>query len=311
MTGQTLRAPQTMRPGDWAALALLSLLWGGSFMFNGIAVRDLPPFTIVAGRVAIAAAILVTILRLTGHRLPADVRTWRDFMVLAFLGNVVPFSLITWGQGHIPSGLAAILNATTPLFTVLLLRLTGAERVGLGRAGGLVLGMVGVAVLMGPKALDGATFGLLGAAAILLASSSYAVSGLWARRFKDTPVLVTAACSLTASSVQAVPLALVVDRPWTLDPGADALLAVLALAVFSSAVAYMLFYRIMGRAGPANASLVTFLVPATAILLGAWVLGERLPWTAFAGLGLILLSLAAIDGRVFKHLARPRLAAAE
>ncbi len=311
MNRPALQAPQTMRPADWVALALLSVLWGGSFMFNGLAVQDLPPFTIVAGRVAIAAMILVTVLRLTGQRLPADTRTWRDFMVLAFLGNVVPFSLITWGQGHIASGLAAILNATTPLFTVLLLRLTGAERIGLGRAAGLVLGIAGVAVLTGPKALDGATFGLLGAAAVLVASFSYAVSGLWARRFKDMPVLLTAAGSLTCGAVQAVPLALIVDRPWTLDPGPEALLAVLALAVFSSGIAYLLFYRIMSRAGPANASLVTFLVPASAILLGALALGERLPWTAFAGLGLILLALAVIDGRLLRRFARPRLAPAE
>lgn len=159
-----------------------------------------------------------------------------------------------------------------PFFTMLLLRLAGVERIGIGRACGLALSIGGVAVLMSPKVQAGATFGVLGGLAVLVASFSYGLGNVWARRLKDRPVLLTATCSLIASS----------------------------------AVAYILFYWIIGSAGPANATLVTFLVPANAIFLGAFVLGERLDWTAFAGLGLILHGLAVIDGRAFRWFARSR-----
>lgn len=293
--------PQAMRPADWLMLAALSVLWGGSFMFVGVAVKDLPPLTIVAARVLLAAAILVLLARATGEALPLG--RWRQFFMLALLGNTIPFSLIAWGQHHIPSGLASILNATTPLFTVLVLRVAGpGERISGAKAAGLALGFLGVCVLLGPKAMAGANWGLAGAVAILGASFCYGLSGLWARKVSDLPVTVTSAGAMLAASLQAVPLALAVERPWTLSPGWAAMGAVVALAVFSSALAYQLFYRVVKRAGPGNASLVTFMVPVSAILLGTLVLGERLGWNAFAGMGIIFAGLAVLDGRLVRRL---------
>jgi drug/metabolite transporter (DMT)-like permease len=295
-----------MQSIDWLMLVALSMLWGGSFLFIGLAVHDLPPFTIVAIRVTVAAIILCAVVRITGHRLPDDWLSWRDFFILGLLGNTIPFSLISFGQGFIPSGLAAILNATTPLFTVLLLNLLMREPVGAGRAVGLLFGLAGVAVLMGPKAFSGAHAGLIGALAVLLGSLSYGAGGVWSKRFRDRPAVVTAAASLACAALQTVPLALLFDHPWTLRPELTAVAAVLALATFSTALAYLLFYRIISRAGPANATQVTFLVPVSAILLGTLFLDERLPWTAFAGMAIIFAGLAAIDGRLWSWIQRRR-----
>lgn len=290
--------PQAMRAADWLMLAALSVLWGGSFLFIGIAVKELPALTIVAGRVALAAAILLVLARLSGLALPWH--RWKEFFILALLGNTVPFGLIAWGQHHIPSGLASILNATTPLFTVIVLRLaTAGDRISGVKAAGLALGFFGVCVLIGPKALDGAHMGLMGAVAVLCASFCYGLSGLWARKFSDMAPTLTSAGAMVAATVQSVPVALLVDRPWGLSPGWQSIACVVALATLSSALAYQLFYRVMRNAGPANASLVTFLVPVSAILLGALVLEERLSWNAFAGMALIFGGLAAIDGRLF------------
>lgn len=305
MREKTVPSP-TMAGSDWVLLLALSVLWGGSFLFVGLAVHDLPSLTIVASRVVIAASILGLVMRLDGLSLPRGRNL--DFLVLAVLAHAAPFTLITWGQHHIPSGLAAILNATTPLFTMLVLRVSvSGTRIGVGQALGLGSGFLGVCVLMGPKTGgDGAS--ILGGAAVLLAAFCYGLSGYWVRRFADLPAKVTATGAMLATSILMVPLALLVEQPWTLRPGPVAVGAVVALGAISTALAYLIFYPLLRRVGAGNATLVTFLVPVNAVLLGALILAERLEWTSFAGMALISAGLAAIDGRPWRWL-RARMAA--
>jgi drug/metabolite transporter (DMT)-like permease len=295
-----------MTPAEWALLITLALLWGGSYFYIAVAVRVLPPFTIVAFRVTVAGALLYLAVRATGHAMPRDGASWRAYFVMGFLNNVVPFSLIAWAQSHVESGLAAILNATTPLFAVVLAHyLTGDERMTKGSIAGIVIGFSGVVVMIGPDALNGLSTDLMAELALLAASVFYALSPIYARRFGRAghAPIVSAAGQFASSAAMMVPLALFIDRPWTLPlPGVDVWAALIALATLSSAVAYIIYYRVLKTAGAVNLMLVTFLVPVSAILLGAVILHERLALADFAGMALIGLGLAAIDGRPLRLL---------
>ena len=295
-----------MTPAEWGLLITLALLWGGSYFYIAIAIKVLPALTIVAFRVVLGAALLYLAVRATGAAMPRDGASWRAYFVMGFLNNVVPFSLIAWAQGHVASGLAAILNATTPLFAVVFAHyLTGDERMTGGRVAGLIVGFAGVVVMIGPDALGGMNSDLMAELALLLASVFYAVSPIYARRFGRAghAPIVSATGQFTAAAVMMVPLTLVIDRPWTLPvPGAEVWAALIALAALSSAVAYIIYYRLLKTAGAVNLLLVTFLVPVSAILLGAVFLHERLALADFAGMGLIALGLAAIDGRPLRLL---------
>ncbi len=299
-----------MRMGarEWLLIVALSLVWGGSFYFVEIALRALPPLTVVLCRVGLAALALLIVLRARGLRLPRDPALWLSFLVMGGLNNAVPFSLIVWGQVHIDSGLASILNATTPLFTVLLAHVaTADERMTANRLAGVLLGLAGVAILIGPEALAGLGTSGLAQLAILGAAVSYACASLYGRRFRHLPATVPAAGMLCASTILMLPLALALERPWTLSPGFEVVAAVVALALLSTALAYFLYFRILTLAGSTNLMLVTFLIPVSAILLGTLFLGERLDWTALAGLALIFAGLAAVDGRVWGWLRPARV----
>ncbi len=293
---------KTMTASDWALLAALSLVWGGSFLFNGVAVRELPPLTIVALRVAIAALALQVVLRALGVQLPRERRIWAAFLGMGILNNVIPFSLIVWGQSHIASGLASILNATTPLFTVIVAHyFTTDERLTGQRLMGVIVGFAGVAVMIGAAALTAWNANVLAQLAVLGAALSYGFSGVYGRRFKTMgiPPLATAAGQVTASSAILLPVALIVDRPWTLSmPSTTAILSVLCLALVSTAFAYLIFFRLLARAGATNVGLVTFLIPVSAILFGVTLLGETLELRHVAGMALIGAGLVLIDGRL-------------
>lgn len=286
---------------EWVLLGLLSLVWGGSFFFAKIAVAEVPPLTLVACRVGLAAAALMIVLRALGNAMPSDARSWRNFAVMGLLNNAVPFTLLFWAQITIASGLAAILNATTPLFTALFAQaLTADERLTAGKGVGILLGIAGVAVMIGVDVLENADGAVLAQLACLGAACSYGLASIWGRRFAGTPPMVTACGQLTASSILMIPIAFVLDRPWQLAaPSAGAVAALIALALVSSAFAYILYFRILKAAGATNVSLVTLLVPVSAILLGAVFLGERLSGEEIAGMALIALGLMAIDGRFF------------
>ena len=289
---------------DWLLLVFLSLLWGGSFFFAKIAVDELPPLTLALGRVGIAAALLAVLAGRAG--LVSLARAWPAFAVLGLLNNVIPFTLIFWGQTHIPSGLASIFNATTPIFTALIAHFaTRDEKLDAAKLVGVTTGFVGVVAMLGPEVLGDIGVGLWAQLACLVAAVSYAVAGIWGRRLAHLPAVTVAAGQLIAASVVLAPLAMLVDRPWRLAmPSPAALAALLALAVLSTALAYVIYFRILARAGATNLLLVTFLIPVSAILLGTAVLGERLAPHHFAGMAIIAVGLAAIDGRPARILAR-------
>lgn len=291
----------------WLLLLALAGLWGGSFMLAKIAVVDIPPLTLVLARVGLAAIALWAVVALIRLPVPRDGRTWAALAVLGLLNNVVPFSLIFWGQTRIDSGLASILNATTPLFTVLLAHLvTVDERLTWPRLTGVLLGIAGVVVIIGPPALAGLAGDLLGQLAVVGAALSYACAGLWGRRLRALPPLVIAAGMVSMSTLVMLVLAGLVDQPWTLPaPSPAAAAATLTLALVCTALAYLLYFRILALAGATSLALVTFLIPPAAILLGVVVLGERLAAADLAGMALIGLGLAAIDGRLAVRRQRP------
>lgn len=301
---------RTMNAAEWGMLVILAILWGGSFFFVALAVRELPTFMIVATRVVLAAAIMIAGLRMMSVALPSTRRAWLAFLGMGLLNNVIPFSLIIWGQIHVASGIAAIITASTPLFTVVLAHfVSDDEKMTPGRVAGILVGLAGVIVMIGGSALEALKADLLGELAILAGAVSYACSSLFGRRFSrfGLSAPVTATGTLAASSLLLVPLALVIDQPWTLAaPSLTAMLCVLALALLSTVVAYMLYFRLLATAGATNLMLVNFLVPVTAVLLGVTVLGEHLEAKHFAGIALIAVGLFAIDGRLWPWL-RARL----
>jgi drug/metabolite transporter (DMT)-like permease len=290
--------PLSMTAADWTLLIVLSVLWGGSFFFAKVALLELPPLTLAFGRVAIAAAILVLLARATGTPVPPRLSGWLRFAPLGLLNNALPFALIFWGQTHIASGLAAILNATTPLFTVLVAHVaTADDKLTRARLVGLAAGFAGVVVMIGPDLRDlGVHVGAQ--LACLLAALFYAVAGVYGRRLRGAPALAVASGQLVMSTALLAPVALVVDRPWTLEPpGATTWSALVALAALSTALGYLIYFHILARAGATNVLLVTFLIPVSAILLGTLILGEALEIRHLAGMGAIAVGLAAIDGR--------------
>jgi drug/metabolite transporter (DMT)-like permease len=304
-----MAAPQrAMTAREWGLLALLSLLWGGSFFLIGVAIKELPPLTRVTRRVGLAAALLWASAPFLGVALPRSAKAVATVAVLGFGNCALPFALIAWGQTHLPSGLASILNAATPLFSVLAAHvLTAEEKLSGLKVFGTVAGLTGVAWLIGPDLLTGAGANLWAELAVLAAALAYALSAIFGRRVRALglrPVDV-ATGQLTAATLYLAPLALVIDRPWTLlAPSAATIAAVLAIAAFSTALAYVVYFRILAGAGATNVLLVTLLVPATSVVLGALFLHERLAGRQFLGFALIALGLAFIDGRLPRALAQ-------
>jgi|TARA_B100001059_G_C17814971_1_gene574613 drug/metabolite transporter (DMT)-like permease len=296
---------------DWGLLVLLSLLWGGSFLCVGIAVQELPVLTIIALRVSLAALVLWGIALFSGHQLPRGRKTWQAFLALGLLNNVIPFGLIVFGQQTIGAGLAAILNATTPLWTVLIAALFLAdERFSKQKLFGVLLGLVGVIVMVGPDSLAGISRNLGAQLAVLGATLSYAFASVFGRRFAAAKIspLHTALGQVTASSFILVPLALMIDTPWASAlPSQATIFAILGLAVLSTAGGYLLFFNILERAGATNVSLVTLLIPPSAIAMGMLFLEETLQGIHFIGLALIILGLLSLQGRLFR-LSRPKQA---
>ena len=291
-----------MTPSDWAQLLLLSLIWGGSFFLTGVAVKGLPVLTLVAVRVAVAALVLWAVVLARGTRIPRAPAVWVMFLVMGALNNAVPFMLIAWGQRSIPSGLASILNATTPLFTVLVsAALLADERASLQKLAGVLMGLAGVAVMMGLDTIAGHGHALLPQLAVLGAALSYAFAGAYGRRFGRMGLdpILAAAGMVTGSSVMMIPAALALDG-WPQGVAATYWLAAITIGVVGTGLAYVMYFRILARAGATNISLVTFLVPVSAILLGWLFLGEVLGPAHAIGMAMIALGLALIDGRLIR-----------
>ncbi|WP_244484281.1 MULTISPECIES: DMT family transporter [unclassified Rhizobium] len=297
-----------MTLATWGLLALLGLIWGGSFFFARIAIQHVPAFTLVLLRVALAALALHIYIfgRFDIYRELAA--RWPQFLLLGLINNAIPHTFIFLGQTQIGAGLAAILNATTPVWTVLIANaMTQDEKLSLAKIAGCLLGLAGTAVLIGPSALPGLTASgsdipLWALLFPVVAAVSYGFAATYGKRFRGLAPPVTAAGQLTASSLIMLPLSLIIDKPWTLAmPPMTSVLAVLALALISTAYGYILFFRIMSRAGATNTSLVTLLVPPSAILLGFLFLGETLEATDIAGMLLIAAGLVVLDGRILRR----------
>lgn len=300
-----------MNRSDWTILLVLALIWGGAFMFIDIAVRHVPPLTYVWLRLTIAAAGLWVYVLFRLERVVLPRQVWASILLLALLNNALPFALFGWGQTHIASGLASILNATTPIWGVVVAHLlTRDERMSPRKLAGVLLGFGGVATMIGPSLLSDIGTSGLAELACVTASLSYALAAVWARRFKQlgiSPLSVTTG-QLTAGALIMLPVSAIVDRPWTHAlPPLGAWGAIAALALMCTAFGYVLYFRLIEHAGATNALLVTLLVPPVAILLGSLFLSETLAPQDFAGLALIALGLAAIDGRLLSALRKRRL----
>lgn len=296
---------RTMGRSEWGSLLLLGLIWGGAFFFIDIAVAEVAPLTFVWVRLSLAAATLWLFLWVRGQvpKLPRE--AIGAMLLLALLNNALPFTLYAWSQTRIDGGLASILNASSPIWTVLVAHvLTSDERMTPAKVGGVLLGFAGVATMIGPDLLTSLGDQALAQLAALGGALCYALAAIWARRFRVMQIAPTtvAAWQLAWAALIMAPVALVIDRPWTAPlPSLSAWAAILALAVVCSAFAYILYFRVIERAGATNALLVTLLTPPVAILLSAMFLSEQLALQHFVGLALIALGLAAIDGRLLSR----------
>ncbi len=278
---------------NWSLLLALVAMWGSAFMFMKIAVATVAPATLVASRLVLGAAILYAILRARGLALPPPGRRWLPLIALAILGNCLPFFLIAWGQQTIDSALAGILISAMPLATMVLAHFfVPGEHVTRYRALGFVVGFAGIVVLMGPAALTGLGGEALAQAAVLAGALCYAGNSVLARRAVAGDFLVASTAVLAAASVLMVPVALLLDRPWTATPGAGSIAAIVWLGIGPTALATLLYFRLIAAAGPTFMAIVNYLSPIVALLAGMLLLNEQPGPTAIGGLLLILLGIA-------------------
>ena len=298
-----MNTAKTMDGQDWAFLILLSILWGGAYFFAGVAVKELPPLTVVLARVFMAAAALLPLFWYLGHSLPRSFNDWLPFFGMGLLNNVIPFGLIFAGQTQITVGLSSIINAMTPLFTVIVMAGFQQERLTVNRIIGVLLGVVGVAVLRG---IDGPVDAkqTLGIALCLGGALSYGFAALWARKYLvGIAPVKSATCQLMCSTLVMAVLVALVDKPWTLSmPSQETVWAIVALAFFGTALAYIVFFKIVVRAGASNVMLVTLLIPVTALMLGSVFLGETIQLKEIIGALIIGTGLMFIDGRLINRL---------
>jgi drug/metabolite transporter (DMT)-like permease len=290
---------------EWALLLALVAMWGSAFMFNKLALASLPPATVVIVRLGVGTLAMLALLYGAGLRLPRPGRVWLGFTVLGVVGNAAPFYLITWGQQVVESAVAGILMAVMPLATLVLAHFfVRGEHMSATRVTGFLLGFAGIVLLMEPAAiagLGGATLQVVSQLAILCGALCYAANSVLARLLVKSDFMVAAAGTLLVSTVLMLPLALAYDRPWTLAPTSGSTLSVVWLGVGPTAVATILYFRLISSAGPTFMSLVNYLSPGVAVLLGVALLGEAPGATAYGGLALILLGIAVSQWRLRAH----------
>lgn len=312
MPGQEPRQDLGIDSRDWLLLVLLSVLWGGSFFFVGVAIHEVPPLTIVFLRVGVAALALLPLVLMRGIAFPSGFAGWKVFLVMSVINNVIPFSLQAGAQYYIPSGLASVLNATTPLFTVLVMAAFAEERLLPRRIAGVLLGLLGVVILRG-QGLDFTSAQSIGMLMCLAATLSYGFSALWAKRhMTGIPPLGAAAFQMMTSCLLMAVLSFTFERPWELPmPSMSSVLAIVGTGVLSTAIGFIIFFQIIARSGPSNVMLVTLLVPVSAILLGHFFLGEVIVTREYVGALVIAAALLVMDGRVFGLFRRKPVVAVE
>jgi drug/metabolite transporter (DMT)-like permease len=281
----------------WFVLLLLGAIWGASFMFIKVGVAEIPPFTFVLCRTMVAALVLFSVMKLRGNELPRTRQMWVVLVTMGLLNGVIPYTLITWGETHITSGLASILNAAMPLFTVLLAHYwTHDERMATLKVLGVLIGFVGVMVVFAPELRNGFQVELLGQLAVVIAALSYAVATIFARRYlRGVSPVIASTGQLASAALMMFPLSFVFDHPLALRPSLPALAAVLTLALLGTAVAYVLYYWLIEHTGATRTSLVTYLLPIFGVMWGALVLREPIEWEAIVGLILIIAGVALVN----------------
>jgi drug/metabolite transporter (DMT)-like permease len=294
----------------WGLIAILSVLWGGAFFLIEVSLRSFPPITLVFIRMGFAVPAMWIAMRIMGERLPSDMRIWGLLTLVGALNCALPFTLFFWGQQYLDSGYASILNATTPLWGVITAHfMTADEKATPSRVIGVLAGMAGIIVMVGPDAMKGLSDNLLAQLACLISTIFYSLAAIFGRRLSQgslTPMAVATGQTMTAALL-IVPIMLVVDQPWAMAmPRLDATLAGFALALVSTALAYFLYFRLIDRAGASNAQLVAFLMPILAVILGIAFLGESLSGGQIVGAGLIAIGLVILDGRLMTRLAPMR-----
>lgn len=294
---------------QWLLLGLLALVWGASYVLVGLILRELPPLTMVVLRLGLAAMVMIAVVRACRLDWPVGASGWMPFAMMGLFNNIIPFTAIGYGQLEIASGLTSVIVATTPLWTLLLsAAFLSGQRIGALQVAGILSGIAGVGVLFGPELLAGRATTIWGMLLALLAAISYGCAGTWGARLRGVPPVLSSCCQLIASSAVMAVLAIAIDRPWTLPvPGAVTVLSVLGLAVISTALAYVIFYRVLAASGGTNVMLVTLIMPPISIVLGILVLGETFAPRYALGAAIIAAGLVVIDGRLVRYaLARQR-----
>jgi drug/metabolite transporter (DMT)-like permease len=280
---------------ELALLLLLATLWGASYTFIKLGVATIPPITFIAARTLIAGCLLLAVLRLRGLSMPRDAATWRRFLFQACLNSVLPFTLIAWAERSVDAGLAVILNSTTPIFTFLLTAaITRHEQVTTRKLIGVVAGIAGTCLIIGVEALGGLGEALWAQLAIVAATIAYAGAAIFGRNFKGLDPMLPAAGSMISGAAMLVPLSLVVDRPWTLSPSASSIAALLGLAVFSTALAFVVFFRLVHTLGSVGTTSQAYLRVPIGVAIGVVFLGETLSQTAWIGLAFVIVGVVAM-----------------
>jgi drug/metabolite transporter (DMT)-like permease len=305
-----LTAQKIMSTIAWGWLLLLGALWGISFVFIKVAIAEFQPLTLVFLRTLLAAMVLLAVCKLTGVRMPTSIKAWRDYAILGFFSSSLAFSLIFWAQQFIDASLSSILIAATPFFTVLLAGLLlSDERFTAQRVLGVIIGFVGVIFVVGPRHLLGLGDDLIAELAVLLAAASYAAASIWGRRFAGEPPLATATGQVTASAIMMLPMALIFENPLQMSmPSWPVIGAVIALAIFCTALTYLVFFRVLKMAGASNASLVGLVIPAFTMMFAVPLLGEQITPLKIAGMLVIAIGMIVLDGRPFAALRGKRSA---
>jgi drug/metabolite transporter (DMT)-like permease len=280
---------------ELALLALLATLWGASYTFIKLGVATIPPITLIAARTLIAGVLLLIVLRWRGLSLPRDAASWRRFLFQACLNSVIPFTLIAWAERSLDAGLATILNSTVPVFAFLLtFAVTRHEPVTLRKLFGVLTGLAGICLIVGVQALGGLGEQLVAQVAVVVATICYAGAAIFSRGFEDLDPMAPAAGSLLSGTAILIPISLVVDRPWTLTPSASSILALLGLAVFSTALAFVIYFRLIQTLGSVGTTAQAYLRVPIGVALGVLFLGESLTPTAWIGLGCVIIGVAAM-----------------
>src|SRR5215468_457555 len=276
-------------------LIVLATLWGASYTFIKIGVETIPPVTLIAGRTLIAAALLLIIARWRGLALPRDAVTWRRFLIQACLNSAIPFTLIAWGECSVDAGLATVLNSTAPIFTFLLtVAVTQHETVTARKLLGVASGIVGVCLIVGVEALSGLGGQVLAPIAIVAATICYAGAAIFGKTFKDLDPMLPAAGSLICGAVILCPVSLVIDQPWTLSPSRESILTLLGLSVFSTALALVIYFRLVQTLGSVGVTSQAYLRVPIGVAIGMVFLGETLTLATWIGLACVVIGVAAM-----------------